>query len=523
MQSARKTLAALLLLALTCGLIATIQPVANAAPLADPVNPGLTGLVSWWDMDQTEGTRYDVYGTNHLTDNNTVGYAAGIKSNAASFVRANNEFLSRADNTSLSFGDEPLTITGWYYFGGDSSLVQTLVGKDSVDSNREYYLAKSSSDTLIFYLSGDGTNVSGVGLGGSSVSVGNWYFFAVWHDPEANIFGGRTNANSPNTASYSGGIYDGTSTFIIGARNYAAARTAVTGRLDEVNIWRRVLISDEIDWLYNAGAGRVFTDLVTGGNTHTPTSTNTATETATNTATNTATDTPTATNTATNTATSTATDTPTATNTPTDTATPTDTLTPSPTAVPWTMPQNCDLSGWSVNSGDLSDLYTADGAYQVFDEAQDDTGQTITCQFPTYNRTNLFVDFKGRYTGDHTVTLECYDYDSSSYLPVHTLATLAGSDETLSDSLPETCYPQNGLQKFLIRINHPSAGDETHQLHIDALYLHQYAPVPVLDWDPTVSYGEMGISIGLTLLAAMLALGGLWGIMRYYSTRGKRS
>lgn len=39
----------------------------------------LDGLVSFWDMDETSGMRYDAYGPNHLADNNTVGYVAGKK------------------------------------------------------------------------------------------------------------------------------------------------------------------------------------------------------------------------------------------------------------------------------------------------------------------------------------------------------------------------------------------------------------------------------------------------------------
>ena len=37
-----------------------------------------TDLVSWWSLSETSGTRYDQHGTNNLTDNNSVGWAAGI-------------------------------------------------------------------------------------------------------------------------------------------------------------------------------------------------------------------------------------------------------------------------------------------------------------------------------------------------------------------------------------------------------------------------------------------------------------
>jgi hypothetical protein len=38
------------------------------------------GLVSFWNLDEISGTRSDAHGSNHLTDNNTVTYAAGLAS-----------------------------------------------------------------------------------------------------------------------------------------------------------------------------------------------------------------------------------------------------------------------------------------------------------------------------------------------------------------------------------------------------------------------------------------------------------
>ena len=52
-------------------------------------------IIAWWTLDETSGSRSDSHGTATLSDNNTVGYATGKQSNAASFVEANTEYLSR--------------------------------------------------------------------------------------------------------------------------------------------------------------------------------------------------------------------------------------------------------------------------------------------------------------------------------------------------------------------------------------------------------------------------------------------
>src|SRR5688572_28354046 len=69
-----------------------------------PVNPGTSGLVSWWSLNEASGTRNDSHSTNHLTDNNAVPSAAGLKGNSAAFVTAGLESLSIADNASISTG-----------------------------------------------------------------------------------------------------------------------------------------------------------------------------------------------------------------------------------------------------------------------------------------------------------------------------------------------------------------------------------------------------------------------------------
>ena len=49
------------------------------------LNGNPSGAVSWWDLDERSGTRNDKIGSNHLTDNNSVGYAAGIASGAVQY------------------------------------------------------------------------------------------------------------------------------------------------------------------------------------------------------------------------------------------------------------------------------------------------------------------------------------------------------------------------------------------------------------------------------------------------------
>jgi hypothetical protein len=75
--------------------------------------PLLESLVSFWEFEAAGNLGLDSFGTNHLTNVNSVSQAAGLIGNAGSFVSASSQYLSLADNAALSMG------TGvWYFLAG---------------------------------------------------------------------------------------------------------------------------------------------------------------------------------------------------------------------------------------------------------------------------------------------------------------------------------------------------------------------------------------------------------------------
>lgn len=304
--------------------------------LAAPVNPGTTGLVSWWALDETSGNRADAHGSNTLTDNNTVGYVAGKKSNAAYFILANSEYLSVADTSSLEPGSGSFTLCSWIVL--NTKTAQQAIGdKWTTTSNqREYMLDYDvANDSFRIQVSADGTGATVLNSTLTPITTSTWYFVCSELDNTNDLMKISVNAGTANTVAFTTNAFAGTSAFYLG-RHAGGTSHYLDAALDEVVYYSRALSADEISWLYNSGTGRTYSEVSA---TATPTSTSTATAvppTATNTATYTAVP-PTATNTATAippTATDTATNTtipPTATNTATKTSTPANTATHTPT------------------------------------------------------------------------------------------------------------------------------------------------------------------------------------------------
>lgn len=227
----------------------------------------LTGanLISYWSLEEASGTRVDavVASGNDLTDNNTVTQAIGKIGNAAQFTAANLEYLSRADNASLSTGDIDFCLAGWVYM--DSLSNRMLWGKYSAAPQLEYIVYYNTTNQVpnnncAFIVSSNGTALTTLHASTfGAFSTATWYFVVVYHDSVNNLLGISVN-DTLNTASYSSGVFDGTTAFQVG--QIGGATFPMNGRIDELAFWKgagAVPTAADITDLYNAGSGRDYT------------------------------------------------------------------------------------------------------------------------------------------------------------------------------------------------------------------------------------------------------------------------
>lgn len=207
----------------------------------------LGGLQGWWAADLSPTT-----------------LAAGM---AAQFTAANLEYLSIADNTSLSMGDIDFTCAGWVYF--DTLVGATrnygLIGKyTTVTNNREYLVALNTNNNLTFIVSSDGTGANTASATDlTALSTGTWYFVVGWHDATNNLIGISVNNNNPTTTAWANGVLDSTTPFNLG--NWGNNTQYHDGRMCGVGIWKRVLTAAERTALYNSGNGLTYDQLRAAG------------------------------------------------------------------------------------------------------------------------------------------------------------------------------------------------------------------------------------------------------------------
>lgn len=210
---------------------------------------GLTdSLISFWELEEASGTRNDAHGTNHLSDNGSVGSASGTVGTAADFESTSSQFLDHADNAELSTGDIDFTIAAWVNIESRGVGERCIVGK--ANAATEYILEDVQSgpfNGFTFFV-----GASNVASAFGQPIIGVWYYVVAWHDSVANTINIQVNNGAVDTTTGVTGPTDGGEPFQIG--RYGTGQY-FDGLIDQVGFWKRVLTSQERTDLYNGGAG----------------------------------------------------------------------------------------------------------------------------------------------------------------------------------------------------------------------------------------------------------------------------
>lgn len=220
-------------------------------------------LVGYWRLEESSGTRYDFSKNgNHLTSNNSVGQTTGVSTytgNCGQFVAASQQYLSIADNTSLSVGPgNVFTICGWVKF---TTVVANkgITGKWGGTQNEyalTYAAITGSRFEFVVRDTANTTTTSVVSTNTGAASSGVWYFICAGYEG-TNIWI-QGNNGTVSAKPYTSGVNDSDSSFYIGDYTTVHATTSLNGVVDEIGIWRRWLTVAERTQLYNSGLGTHF-------------------------------------------------------------------------------------------------------------------------------------------------------------------------------------------------------------------------------------------------------------------------
>ena len=210
------------------------------------------GLVSFWPG---EGTASDLASDNNGTLMNGVAFVPGKAGQAFSF-NGTTGYIRVPDSPNLRF-TSAMTIEGWVYPASVGGAYRNIISKwdyPSATSQVSYTTAINADGKFGFGLCNDGkcpSSSSGTVLSSSSPPVNQWTHFAATYDGA--VMRMYVNGFLEGQAPYTGGIFPGTNSLIIGAA--LPGLSHFSGRIDEPAVYNRALSETEIQAIYSAGSG----------------------------------------------------------------------------------------------------------------------------------------------------------------------------------------------------------------------------------------------------------------------------
>jgi hypothetical protein len=216
----------------------------------------LTGLVSYWRLDETSGQAIDVAGGGNNGTNTSVTQGVAGKINTAYSYNGSPSGTLMTNAPNLSFSTSG-SLSAWvqipaihtgdvnsYYFGA-------IVCKENhvTDKNGYYIFYDSYFNTFVGELA-NGTSAQSFSFSGVTVTTNTWIHLVVtWNGTTITTYMNGSHALSvPETVTPVSNVYP----FSIG---YQAATNAeyYRGPIDEVGSWNRALTAKEDSLLYAAG------------------------------------------------------------------------------------------------------------------------------------------------------------------------------------------------------------------------------------------------------------------------------
>jgi len=231
-------------------------------------------LVACWPLE-ADGT--DATGRGNTLTNVGATFVAGKVGNCADLEETENDFLWRGDNADLSMGaGVDCTICVWVRPETVNAGISTyFVTKYLTTGNQREYALLRFGDGVThryrFQASSAGTLATLSAVMDNTVvpTAGEWVFIVGQHNAAAATISISVNAGTPVTAAHAGGIYNGAADLCLG-RASGSTGNDWDGLIDQLCIWKSapggggVKTAAEITWLFNAGAGRTYAEMVAG-------------------------------------------------------------------------------------------------------------------------------------------------------------------------------------------------------------------------------------------------------------------
>mgnify|MGYP001348715678 CR=1 FL=1 len=220
-------------------------------PRVSERSPILNGLISYWKLDEETGTRFDSHGSNHMTPQGNATYAPGIMGNALDPGEPATGYTTGAP---ILIPETGFTVWAWKKLSDISARAGIVQGIREGTGSTSWYLVHYQQNSWRFGV-GDssGGGVFSFAINTTSSAVDTWFFVCGRYNPATKKAEIRVNNSAWAVASDALANGPLQTVFATQIGRYAAGSTV--GLTDSVGISGRYLSDEEVDMLYNEGAG----------------------------------------------------------------------------------------------------------------------------------------------------------------------------------------------------------------------------------------------------------------------------
>jgi hypothetical protein len=211
----------------------------------------MNGLVAYWKMDESGGSRADSHGGNNLTQTGTVGQTSGkVYPYAADFYREDGgEYLQSGYGVPVG---RTVTVSAWCFGRDWNHTVMPLVSKTIADINPEWAIEWRHDPPYSRFRFSIHTYHA---VDSPYAEAGVWHHVLAWHDLAHGTSHIRLNGGV--TISFEGGWINDFG-YPINVGSLGNQNLTWCGHIGPVAIWNRVLLPEEQNDVWNYGAGAVY-------------------------------------------------------------------------------------------------------------------------------------------------------------------------------------------------------------------------------------------------------------------------
>ena len=215
----------------------------------------LTGIVSYWTLDETTGNAIDVAGgLNNGIPTNVTQHITG-KINTAYGVNGTSSYIDMGNKANLSLTTSG-SVSAWIY-PTDVTHMGLIVSKGNPGSDLNGYNLGFLYNTLYWELASGTTRIQGsYALAGHIVNNTLYLVTLTWDGSNVILYLNGVAVSAPVTQTVTpvSNVYP----FRIGARGDNLGRSLFQGKIDEVGVWSRALSASEVTSLYSTGTGNQY-------------------------------------------------------------------------------------------------------------------------------------------------------------------------------------------------------------------------------------------------------------------------